>query len=85
MASGTWTDERLEDLAKRMDSGFDRADREFLDVRGEIRAMRSDLTAQSDAIRSDLTTQIDSLRSLTIRLSLGTTLAVLVAIATRSL
>ncbi|MBK5231741.1 MAG: hypothetical protein JJE13_02005 [Thermoleophilia bacterium] len=85
MASGTWTDERLEDLVNRVDSGFDRADRQFLDIRGEIRAMRSDLTGQSDALRSDLTAQIDSLRSLTIRLSLGTTLAVLVAIATRSL
>ena len=68
-----------------MDAQFDRVDREFLDLRGEMRAMRSDLSAQTDAVRSDLSSQIDSLRGLTIRLSLGTTLAVLVAIATRSL
>jgi hypothetical protein len=70
----TWTDERLDDLSTKVDRGFERVDRGFIEVRAEIRATRSDLTAQ-----------IDSLRNLTIRLSLGTALMILVAIATRSL
>jgi hypothetical protein len=28
-----WTDERLDDLAQRMDAGFDRLDREIRDLR----------------------------------------------------
>lgn len=31
-----WTDERLDDLAKRMDVGFDRVDRDVRDLRGEM-------------------------------------------------
>ena len=41
----TWTDERLDDLAKRMDAGFDRVDRDIRDLRtevgGEFRELRS--------------------------------------------
>jgi hypothetical protein len=33
MERGTWTDERLDDLARRMDSGFDRLDRDIRELR----------------------------------------------------
>jgi hypothetical protein len=35
----TWTDERLDDLARRMDAGFDRVDRDIRDLRADIQAM----------------------------------------------
>ena len=31
-----WTDERLDDLADRMDQGFERVDRDIRDLRGEM-------------------------------------------------
>jgi hypothetical protein len=35
-----WTDERLDDLSKRMDAGFDRVDRDLHDLRTEVRDLR---------------------------------------------
>ncbi len=42
-----WTDERIDDLADRMDAGFDRMDR-------DIRELRSDLTAQIEGLRQTM-------------------------------
>ena len=42
-----WTDERIDDLAQRMDAGFDRVDR-------DIRELRTDLTAQIDGLRQTI-------------------------------
>ena len=36
MAREAWTDERLDDLAKRMDKGFDEVKGEVRELRGEI-------------------------------------------------
>jgi hypothetical protein len=36
MERATWTDERLDDLARRMDSGFDRLDRDIRDLRSTM-------------------------------------------------
>lgn len=33
-----WTDERLDDLARRMDAGFDRVDLDIRELRAELRA-----------------------------------------------
>jgi hypothetical protein len=35
-----WTDERLEDLANRMDAGFARVDADIRDLRAEIGGLR---------------------------------------------
>lgn len=35
----TWTDERLDDLARRMDAGFDRVDRDIRELRAEIQGL----------------------------------------------
>jgi hypothetical protein len=35
-----WTDERLDDLARRVDVGFDRVDRGIRELRGVIEALR---------------------------------------------
>ena len=43
----TWTDERLDDLARRMDAGFDRVDR-------DIRDLRTELTAQIEGLRAEV-------------------------------
>ena len=35
-----WKDERLDDLARRMDAGFDRVDADIRELRAEMGAMR---------------------------------------------
>lgn len=37
-----WTDDRLDDLSRRMDAGFERVDRDIRDLRGEL---HTELTA----------------------------------------
>lgn len=70
MAREDWTDERLDDLAKRMDRGFDES-------KVEIRNLRSDMNKGFDhvdadireirteigALRSDMKTEVSTLRS----------------------
>jgi hypothetical protein len=38
-----WTDERLNDLSRRMDAGFERVDLDMRELRGVIEALRSTL------------------------------------------
>ena len=64
-----WTDERLDDLSRRMDVGFDRVDR-------DIRGLRSEMQAGFSDVRGE----INSLRTLILRMSAGT-IASVVAVA----
>jgi hypothetical protein len=48
----TWTDERLDDLSRRMDTGFERVDRDIRDLRGEMRAGFVDVRGEIDGLRS---------------------------------
>ena len=43
MAREAWTDERLDDLAKRMDKGFE-------EVKGEVGDLRSEMNARFAAV-----------------------------------
>lgn len=58
-----WTDERMDDLASRMDAGFARTDRELRDVRAEIRHTREELKGDIAELRSELKGDIAELRS----------------------
>jgi hypothetical protein len=49
-----WTDQRLDDLARRMDAGFARVDADIRELRGDMRDMRTDLSGQMDALRLTL-------------------------------
>jgi hypothetical protein len=44
MAREAWTDGRLDDLANRMDKGFD-------EVKGEVRDLRSEMNARFDSMQ----------------------------------
>jgi hypothetical protein len=39
-----WTDERLDDLARRMDAGFERLDREIRDLRNTMNRIGGGIT-----------------------------------------
>jgi len=53
-ARATWTDERLDDLAKRMDDGFRRVDQ-------DVRELRAEMNAQFGALEEKLGGRIDGL------------------------
>ncbi|MDQ2631318.1 MAG: hypothetical protein M3Y75_10185 [Actinomycetota bacterium] len=46
MAREAWTDERLGDLAKQMDKGFDEVKGEIRDVKGEVGELRKDMNSR---------------------------------------
>jgi hypothetical protein len=52
-ARATWTDERLDDLARRVDDGFTRVDQ-------ELRTLRTDLGGRIDAQGAELSARIDA-------------------------
>jgi len=54
MARETWTDQRLDDLAKRMDAGFS-------EVKEELRSNRAELKGEIAATRAELKGDIDAL------------------------
>lgn len=47
MAREAWTDERLDDLNKKVDDGFKDMREEFRAVRGEFQAVRSEMATQA--------------------------------------
>ena len=49
-----WTDERLDDLAKRMDDGFDRVDRDIREVRADVRSGFEAISSRFDALQRTL-------------------------------
>jgi hypothetical protein len=50
-----WTDERLDDLARRVDVGFDRVDRDIRELRGVIEALRATLLRVGGGLMVGLT------------------------------
>ena len=62
----TWTDERLDDLAQRMDRGFSRIDE-------DVRTLRSDMNARFDSMER----RMDSFQTAILQLGGGMTVAIL--------
>lgn len=54
MERTAWTDERLDDLANRMDAGFARVDAEIRELRAEMRAEIGALRAEIGVLRITL-------------------------------
>jgi hypothetical protein len=51
MERAAWTDERLDDLAESIRTGFTRVDQDMRDLRTEMGGMRTDLSGQIEAAR----------------------------------
>jgi hypothetical protein len=64
-ARATWTDERLDDLATRMDRGFTEIrsdmDRGFERVDLEMRNLRGEMKSDVEALRTEVSTRFGSL------------------------
>jgi predicted phage gp36 major capsid-like protein len=80
MAREVWTDERLDDLNKRVDEGFKETREEFRAVRAEMRsefqAVRAEMKGEFQAVRGELGGQIAALHRTTLRLFVGLTVTV---------
>jgi hypothetical protein len=72
MQRAAWTDERLDDMSERMDTGFERIDRDIRDLRSE---MRTDI----GGLRAEMREEIGGLRTLTWRFGGGILGAVVVS------
>ena len=59
-----WTDERLDDLANRMDAGFARVD-------ADIRELRNELRVEIGGLRAELRGEIGALRLTLLRVGGG--------------
>jgi ribosome recycling factor len=56
MAREVWTDERLDDLNKRVDEGFK-------ETREEFRAVRSEMKSEFQAVRAEMKSEFQSART----------------------
>jgi hypothetical protein len=77
-ARATWTDERLDDLARRMDRGFDRVDRELIGLSARIDAHGAGLSNRIDALAD----RIDALQRTMIQVGGGLVVAMLATLVT---
>ena len=53
MPRETWTDERLDDLNKKVDDGFARLDQ-------DIRELRKEIKGQGDGLRAEMNARFDA-------------------------
>jgi hypothetical protein len=63
MVRETWTDERLDDLSKKVDEGFARVDSDIRELRAEIGVMRTENQQECLKLRSEIKGVGDALRS----------------------
>jgi hypothetical protein len=82
MERGAWTDERLDDLSRRVDAGFERVDGEVRELRREVHegisGVRTELSSQVGGVRGEmgdlrgeLSAQIEALRLTILRVGGG--------------
>jgi hypothetical protein len=62
-----WTDERLDDLSRRVDVGFERVERDMRDLRSEMRAGFADLRGEMQTETAGLRGEIEQLRTVMYR------------------
>jgi uncharacterized protein YukE len=55
MERGRWTDERLDDLAGRVDRGF-------TEVKGEVRDLRAEMNQRFDSLTGETNSRFDSMQ-----------------------
>ena len=58
-----WTDERMDDLANRMDTGFERVDRDIRDLAARMDREFQDVRAQMDTRFERVDSEMQGIRS----------------------
>lgn len=77
-----WTDERMDDLASRMDAGFARTDDDIRELRGRMDAGFARVDRDIKELRTELKGDIDGLRTVMTRLAIAMITGMLGLIAT---
>jgi hypothetical protein len=71
----TWTDERMDNLAGRMDNGFNRVDQDLralcVEMKTEFAAVRSELKSEIGGLRAETNARFDSLQRTMLQLGGG--------------
>ncbi len=70
-AKATWTDQRLDDLAHRMDDGFRRVDADIRDLRSEMSARFEAADTRADAHFEAMQARVDSFQRTMLQLGGG--------------
>jgi hypothetical protein len=81
-ARATWTDERLDDLARRMEHGFDRIDRDLRGLSARVDAQGAELGARIDGLSAELSTRIDAMQRTMLQIGGGIIASVLLGVIT---
>jgi predicted phage tail protein len=76
-----WTDERLDDLSRRMDRGFDRVDHDIRDLRAEMQGLRREMNGGFAELRRE----VEESRHWMLRLNVGILVSVVAAILLRAI
>jgi hypothetical protein len=73
-----WSDERMDDLNRRVENGFNRVDADLREIRAEIGGLRGEtkseiggLRGEIGSLRSELHTEIGSLHRLILQVAGG--------------
>jgi hypothetical protein len=75
MAREVWTDERLDDLANRMDRGFDEVKGEVRDLRTEMNVLRSEMNQRFDSMQRTMVIGFVTMSAAIIAALVGVTFA----------
>jgi hypothetical protein len=81
MERAAWTDERLDDLAEAMRTGFDRVHQDLRDLRGDVTAVRSEGRDDIATLRTEIHSGFDRLNSKMDRFGGGIIIALIGVIA----
>lgn len=76
MPRETWTDERLDDLSAKVDSGFARLDGDIRELRKEVKSQGETLRGEMNDLRSEMNARFDAAN----RNLIGVALAIIAAI-----
>jgi len=80
-ARATWTDERLDDLARRVDDGFNRVDADLRALRTEVNGRFDALDGRIDGRFDALEARLDSFQRTILQFMGAMTIAVLATLA----
>lgn len=66
-----WTDQRMDDLARRMDAGFAHVDADIRELRGDVKDLRFEVHRGDDLLRAE----IGALRTTAVRFGVAIVVA----------
>ena len=82
MERAAWTDERLDDLAEAMRTGFARLDQDIRDVRSDVANLRGEMHLGFGQVREEINGLRTELRTVMFRVGGGVIVGLLGVIAT---